>query len=426
MIRVLLHFAWLPLVAHAQFAGGNGRGDAASIMSLTPVLSNMFTGGVGRGDVASLITPGPTAFNIFAGGNGRGDVTSLITPAIMPSNIFAGGNGRGDVASLITPAIIPSNIFAGGNGRGDVASLITSAIIPSNIFAGGNGRGDVAALITPATIPSNIFTGGNGRGDVASLIGNQQPAFLLLAMRGILEGPYNRATGQMNDALRTLPTFPLTEPYTALGYAHVGGGGAESVAPTVLATTGLNAIVDWVAVELRDATTPTTILATRSALIQRDGDVVSTDGVSPLTFNQAPGSYNVALRHRNHLGVMSGNATALGLSTTPLDLSLASTVTYGTAARKSVSGTFPAEVLWAGDVTFNGALKYTGSGNDRDPILVTVGSTTPNNVVANTYSTRDVNLNGNVQYTGSGNDRDPILVNVGSTTPNNVRVAQLP
>lgn len=28
--------------------------------------------------------------------------------------------------------------------------------------------------------------------------------------------------------------------------------------------------------------------------------------------------------------------------------------------------------------------------------------------------------------TGSGNDRDPILVNVGSTTPNNIRVQQLP
>jgi len=42
------------------------------------------------------------------------------------------------------------------------------------------------------------------------------------------------------------------------------------------------------------------------------------------------------------------------------------------------------------------------------------------------YSTRDVNLNGQVKYTGSANDRDPILVNVGSTTPNNVRTQQLP
>jgi hypothetical protein len=85
-----------------------------------------------------------------------------------------------------------------------------------------------------------------------------------------------------------------------------------------------------------------------------------------------------------------------------------------------------AQTFWAGDVGFNGEVKYTGTNNDRDPILVTVGSTTPNNIVANTYSPRDVNLNGSVQYTGTGNDRDPILVNVGSTTPNNIRAQQLP
>ena len=109
-----------------------------------------------------------------------------------------------------------------------------------------------------------------------------------------------------------------------------------------------------------------------------------------------------------------------------MDFSTNNTTTYGTFARKSVPGSFPAEVLWAGDVTFNSTLQYIGLGNDRDPILVTVGSTTPNNVLSNAYSTRDVNMDGNVQYIGSGNDRDPILVNVGSTTPNNVRVAQLP
>jgi len=109
-----------------------------------------------------------------------------------------------------------------------------------------------------------------------------------------------------------------------------------------------------------------------------------------------------------------------------VDFTTSATATYGTQARKSVAGAFPAEVLWSGDVGFNGEIKYTGSGNDRDPILVTVGSTTPNNVVTDAYSTRDVNMNGEVKYTGSGNDRDPILVNVGSTTPNNIRTQQLP
>ena len=98
---------------------------------------------------------------------------------------------------------------------------------------------------------------------------------------------------------------------------------------------------------------------------------------------------------------------------------------FGTAARKSIPGTFPAEVLWAGDVTFNGQVKYTGGGNDRDPILSRIGGSTPTNTVAG-YWREDVNLDGTVKYTGGANDRDPILQNIGGSTPTNARSAQLP
>jgi len=133
----------------------------------------------------------------------------------------------------------------------------------------------------------------------------------------------------------------------------------------------------------------------------------------------------VAVRHRNHLGCMTAGPVSLSASPVSVDVTTSATATYGTNARKTSSGAVSVQMLWAGDVTFNGVVKYTGSGNDRDPILIAVGSTTPNNVIS-TYSTRDVNLNGQVKYTGSGNDRDPILVNVGSTTPNNIRLQQLP
>ena len=70
-------------------------------------------------------------------------------------------------------------------------------------------------------------------------------------------------------------------------------------------------------------------------------------------------------------------------------------------------------------------LKYTGGSNDRDPILVAVGSTLPTNTV-NGYLPTDVTLDGVVKYTGTGNDRDPIILNVGGNTPNNTRTQQLP
>ncbi|MFN8351188.1 MAG: peptidoglycan DD-metalloendopeptidase family protein [Flavobacteriales bacterium] len=260
---------------------------------------------------------------------------------------------------------------------------------------------------------------GNG---CASLSAPSTVTALTLPLKVLLEGPYNTGTGLMEDALRTQPSFPLAEPYAGLGYVHAGGSGGESITAPVLAATGANAIVDWLLVELRSTTSPHAVLASRAALLQRDGDVVDLDGTGSLRFGAAAGSFRVAVRHRNHLGAMTGNAIALSTTTPLVDFTSPALALYGTGATRTVGSV---QVLWAGDVNFNGAVQYTGAGNDRDPILLNVGSTTPNNT-ASGYTGSDVNLNGSTQYTGAGNDRDPLLLNVGSTTPNNVRTQQLP
>ena len=243
-----------------------------------------------------------------------------------------------------------------------------------------------------------------------------------LGLIAALAGPYVQTTGLMNDGLRTAALIPLTEPYTALGFTIVGYQSIRTIPQSELNVTGNNAVVDWVWVELRDATTPTTIRAARPALMQRDGDVVELDGTRPLAMGIANGSYKVVVRHRNHLGVMTANSIALSGTTTTVNLKLPATAAYGTEARQDVGGT---QVLWSGNTRVDNSVKYTGSNNDRDQIIVSVGGTTPNNTV-NGYRSEDVNMDGTVKYTGSGNDRDPILVNVGSTVPNNVRVEQLP
>ena len=40
----------------------------------------------------------------------------------------------------------------------------------------------------------------------------------------------------------------------------------------------------------------------------------------------------------------------------------------------------------------------------------------------NVYHMADIDLDGQVKYTGSGHDRDPILVNIGGTVPTAVRM----
>ena len=247
---------------------------------------------------------------------------------------------------------------------------------------------------------------------------------LNFAIRAGLQGPMT-TSGYMSDALRVSGLIPLTEPYSALGYTYVGSTPGSSTTPAVLATTGATAPVDWVVVEVRAATSPYALLGSQPALITRGGDVVRPDGTPYLHFGSiAAGSLRIALRHRNHLAAMTGvRSLSAAISYVDLYSSSVAGSMFGTAALVNSNGR---TCLWAGDATGNGQLKYTGSGNDRDPILLAVGGTTPNATVPNVYDRRDTNLDGVIKYTGTANDRDIILTNVGSTTPNSTRTQQVP
>jgi hypothetical protein len=282
---------------------------------------------------------------------------------------------------------------------------------------GGQVSWSLGELFTTAgTVPGGLVTQGFQQPD---------PIRVRVNLAALLEGPYNSGTGLMADALRSGGWLPLVEPYTALGYTQVANAGGESTTGTVLAVAGNNAIVDWVFLELRDKNDHTVVKATRAALIQRDGDIVDTDGTSAVRFNVGPDLYYLAVFHRNHLAILTLNTVALSTTATTVNLRTAATPTFGTAARKSVGGAFPAEVLWAGDVRGNDDLKYTGGSNDRDPILSRIGGSTPTLTVAG-YWPEDVTLDAVVKYTGGANDRDPILLNIGGSVPTAVRNAQLP
>lgn len=253
------------------------------------------------------------------------------------------------------------------------------------------------------------------------------PNTVALSPKVWLQGPYRAADQLMRDDLRAGNYLPGTEPYTGLGYTHVVGGG-ETVGNEVLQVTGPNAIVDWMVVELRMPTSPYTVVATRSALLQRDGDIVGTNGTSPVVLNAAPGNYLVSLRHRNHLGVMT--LTPVALTNTPLEVDFrgGATSTYGNEAMRLEDGVWK---MWSGnsnmitDPQGREIIRYTGQDNDRDPILQVVGGVVPTGTVAGYYR-EDSNLSGVVKYTGQDNDRDIILNNIGGVVPTNTRTEGMP
>lgn len=238
-------------------------------------------------------------------------------------------------------------------------------------------------------------------------------------IRVYLGGPFDGA-GLMNDDLRTAGSLPLNEPYSAAGYVHVGSGG-ESIFPGLLAVTGPTAIVDWVMVELREKVDPSIVLRTFTALVNRQGDVVGTDG-NPLRMDVPADDYYVAVRHRNHLGCMT--ATALGLSPTPvvIDFTVPAYPTWGLDAR-NIAGAYA--MLWSGNSISDAEIKYLGSNNDRDEILVRIGGAVPT-AIATGYHPEDINMDNQVKYIGGDNDRDLILINIGGSTPTAIRTEQLP
>lgn len=176
-------------------------------------------------------------------------------------------------------------------------------------------------------------------------------------IRLLLEGPYNATTGLMSDHLRTDGLIPTIEPYTALGFTQVGGGG-ESVTPAVLSEQGPNAIVDWVFLELRDAADFTITVATRSALLQADGDIVDTDGISNVRFYEVlDGNFYVVARHRNHLSVMTPGSLPMNQSSAFLhDFTTGSAyglLSFGDIQKPIGGGQF---ALWEGDFDQSGAI----------------------------------------------------------------------
>ena len=233
---------------------------------------------------------------------------------------------------------------------------------------------------------------------------------LKVSVRAMLQGPYNAGTGKMKDDLRFKGLLPAAQPYNVPAFGNYNGG--ETVAQAVLNVTGDNAIVDWVLVELRDKATPSTIVARRAALIQSDGDIVDLDGVSPVRFiGPAPDDYYVAVRHRNHFGVMTGSPMGISHVAAGADFTNPTFTTYGTDARKVQGGK---AWLWCGNSVADQVMRYSGANNDRDPILVAVGGVVPTNVVLNVYANTDVNMDGDIVYSGGANDREPILQNLDS------------
>ena len=310
---------------------------------------------------------------------------------------------------------------ADGDGRGDAGTVALACDAPPGTVTNGDDCYDADPTKYPgaACDDGDPFTANDVVDNACQCTGST----VRLSVKAFLGGPYGPLPNIMADGMRAAGLVPTVEPYTSLGFVHQAQGGGESIAPSLLSVTGNDAVVDWVYLEVRSSTNPATVVATRSSLLQRDGDVVDLDGSSPVHLYVPTGEYHIALRHRNHLPVMTGLTRTLqpGIPA-EVRFDLPATATFGTNAQRNISGVM---VLWAGDSNGNGQVKYAGGANDRDPVLVAIGGAVPTATTTG-YVRTDATLDGVVKYTGPNNDRDRILQTVGGSVPTAVRNAQLP
>jgi len=120
-----------------------------------------------------------------------------------------------------------------------------------------------------------------------------------LTAKVFLEGPFNGLTmiTNLNNIL------PLSQPYSVPPFNYPG-------TENVTAIPNIN-IIDWVLVELRDASSPnlatnSTILSRKAAFLKSDGSIVGLDGATNIQFSvNVTNKLYLVIRHRNHLGILS-------------------------------------------------------------------------------------------------------------------------
>ncbi|HFA49252.1 MAG TPA: hemagglutinin protein [Bacteroidetes bacterium] len=238
----------------------------------------------------------------------------------------------------------------------------------------------------------------------------------------------------MRDDLRKMGLLPENTPYSAPQKTPYKGQSnkARTIQKGVFKTNGPDAIVDWVFIELRDKNNPAKVTAARSALLQRDGDVVDMDGISDLFFEKTPkGKYYVAVKHRNHLGIMTAESIELGELPKPIDFTDPSFDVFGNNPRIVLGGT---AAMYAGDLNGDGKCIFMGKDNDLSVVYSTIISD-PENTLADPsfikkgYRNTDLNLDGQTVYQGPNNERSLFFVHVygNKQAPSNqVLTEQLP
>ncbi len=377
--------------------------------------------------------------------------TKSLNTTISTDDVFIGSYGEIVLGNILTNDIDPENdiqfvtpkIISNEKGSFVLDQLGNFTFTPSKNFIG--------PVSIAYQICDNNFTQACSNATLYLLILPN----LQLNLRAYLEGAliengnnYSNGRPLMRDNLRFSPFtgeryIPDFDPYQFENtyfnikskYNHIGCGDytrfSSITSPdSVFTIVGTNAIVDWVFVELRSKINNKSIVATRSGLIQRDGDIVDIDGISPLRFPDVLlDDYYIVIRHRNHLGVMTLNPIPFEQFQVLIDFTSISfpTFDFGTTKNIGIDYTGLAQngslipgykALWAGDFDANNKIKASNPNDDVNNLFYDI-FIFPENRAGNAnfdrafgYFQTDYDMNSKSKFVNPNDDRNFVLAQV--------------
>ncbi len=219
----------------------------------------------------------------------------------------------------------------------------------------------------------------------------------------LLEGPEKLINGT-DVTMEKVPTLliPSTGPYPALMYPQYGNQLDNFFNNAVTNSE----VIDWVFVELRDEVDPTIVHYTRNALLMADGRIVEFDEASatpnlPLSLSfqgVVLGNYFVAIRHRNHLDIMTDSP----LQFTDGNITTVDFISGSHAANSMKMITATQYELYSGDLTNDNyitAADRSAAWNARNTVGYRVSDSSLNGITdvdERTFTWNNRNLSGNL------------------------------
>ncbi len=284
----------------------------------------------------------------------------------------------------------------------------------------------VAASGTNSSLPQVTNGGGAGYSWVQATTTGFSNFFLntmrtYVPVRTWLSGAYSTGLARHKDVTATwaavLNASALNQPYNVAAFGNYAG--TENVTAGFFTSTAATTdIVDWVLLELHDATTPSIIITRRAAFIREDGRIVEVDGTTDASFRSlTPGNYFVVIRHRNHLGIRTAATQTvdgtLGVAIPSVyDFSTAQAQAFqdpaitglpapnnNGAMRDVGAGVFG---MWGGNGNLNTTVRASGplAQNDYGFLFTTTLGGDVTLIIPNVYHNADYNMDGQVRANG--------------------------